>query len=194
MPYRIIGKAAPFNVENSYRELFLPGAFDEFLATPKAKKLPMNLGHDEKTDIGVWHHLHVAGGWLHCQGVLDDRETEYNVRHGLDQLSIGYANTDRLEAANAATNFEEHIEALSGGRAGRGIDYIARRLSELPAEQCIRKLMELEAGPEDWRERMLLQAAAANETIERITRATLQEISIVDHGAFKGTQLHWEKI
>lgn len=192
MPYRIIGKAAPFDVMNSFREILLPGSLDEFLATPKAKELPMRHGHERQ--VGIWHQLHIAGGWLHCQGTLDDRDAERDVRNGMNDLSIGYCNTDVSAALKTAKSDNERYEAMGTSRIGRGIDYIAKMMHDLPPDVVMCKLQELDEMSWEDRKIIAMEACMRHSAVEKVARAELHEISIVDSGSFKGTSLHWEKI
>ena len=192
MPYRIIGQAAPFNVENSYHEILLPGSLDEFLALPEARDLPMRVGHDRQ--VGVWNHLHVAGGWLHCMGTLDDRNTEQEVRNGMSELSIGYHNADVIAAFDAAKDMDEKHAAMAESRIGRGIDYIAKMMCEMPTEAVMRKLAELDGMSFEERKDIAIEACIKSASVERVARAKLHEISIVSRGSFRNTRLHWEKI
>lgn len=195
MPYRIIGQAAPFDVMNSYREILLPGSLDHFLTTPDAKKLPMNFRHDRKPNVGEWHNLHIAGGWLHCYGILDDTETEYKVRNGLaNELSIGYSNLDVTDAFDAAKTDDERWMAAADSRLGRGIDYIADRISRMPRYEAVLRMAELDQMTDEERRYAAIEACKEHSAIEHVKRARLNEISIVQQGSFSGTRLHWEKI
>jgi hypothetical protein len=62
MPMRIIGKACPLNIANSYKETFSTGALDEFLRSPEAANITMREMHER--DVATLLVLVSTIGWV----------------------------------------------------------------------------------------------------------------------------------
>lgn len=196
MTLKLIGQAAPFGVPNSYSETLAPDAFARFMREEGTKPLPMKFMHQRQ--IGEWRNLHFAPGWLHCLGILDDRDAEYAVRHRqMEELSIQYATRRAHEKylamkASGDKSKKALTDAMLGTRCGRGIEALANRLSHLPATEAIERLFKISELPTDEYEQLI--SMAARDIPETVKDAVLTEISVVDHGSFGGTCFHWEPV
>jgi len=90
------GYASLFNREDLGRDVVLPGAFRESLATRGARGIKLLFQHDANQPIGTWTTLEEDGRGLYAQGRLmrdvgRAREVMALMRAGaLDGLSIGF--------------------------------------------------------------------------------------------------------
>lgn len=90
------GYASLFNREDLGRDVVLPGAFRESLATRGARGIKLLFQHDANQPIGIWTTLQEDGRGLYAQGRLmrevgRAREVMALMRAGaLDGLSIGF--------------------------------------------------------------------------------------------------------
>jgi hypothetical protein len=90
------GYASLFNREDLGRDIVLPGAFRESLASRGSRGIKLLFQHDANQPIGVWTTLEEDGRGLHAQGrlmtdVAKAREVLALMRAGaLDGLSIGF--------------------------------------------------------------------------------------------------------
>jgi HK97 family phage prohead protease len=81
--------ACPFNVENSFNETMLPGAFSRWLRELGSKTLPMFVQHE--FPCGEWTRLEERKAGLYAEGYLTDPEVIDAVKDGvLPDLSINY--------------------------------------------------------------------------------------------------------
>ena len=90
------GYASLFGVEDSGRDIVMPGAFTKSLRTRPAAKIKMLRGHSADEPIGVWESIVEDAKGLKVKGRLilgtvKGRETYELLKAGaLDGLSIGY--------------------------------------------------------------------------------------------------------
>lgn len=90
------GYASRFGVVDLGRDLVLPGAFRESLASRGARGVKLLFQHDPSEPIGIWLELHEDTGGLFVRGrilpeIARGREVLALMRAGaLDGLSIGF--------------------------------------------------------------------------------------------------------
>jgi HK97 family phage prohead protease len=111
------GYASVFGSMNSYREIFLPGAFKRTLANPPLKRMPsMYLQHNHNNLIGKWLEMREDDRGLFVRGQFVDSDVG---RHAMalvrekiaTGLSIGFIPVDYRD--ENADNWEKRIRYIS---------------------------------------------------------------------------------
>ena len=163
--------AAPFNEANVYNETFLPGAFDEWLEKFKksGKTLEMRVMHEPI--IGHWDKVWAETDGLHAHGFITE-----DVRAGRDLAT------------------SKPIESLveEGELTEISVDFSDVALTEAAREDNIKAfLLWMEISRKGrYRGKKNGTPVFAPQLVDR---ASLNEISLVNKGAFSGTHFTWQR-
>lgn len=117
-----------------------------------------------KPIVGRWNHLFQANDGLYCQGILNDPKIERLVRNG-ELSQLSISYTDM-----------DTLEAIMHARD--------------PQERLMHRMFDSREG----RRFYMARKGRPGYAPIVVERADLDEISLVNKGAFSGTSLHWEAI
>jgi len=175
-PLSIFARACPYGVPNTYNEVLMAGCFKGRLLVNR----PMFIKHlDDDPPCGQWQQFTDLNDGLYVQGVITGREAIEQVMDGeLTELSITFFNpaTEAMVDRFVKTGDMSVVPTLEKELLS------SRRFRALEAKEKLQKL-GVNKYPGN-------QTVWENMPRQTVWDADISEISLVDKGAFPGTQFH----